>query len=887
MTSGANSLTKDQIEAWLDDHPDFTSDYFLRKATQSMINAWIADRVIRIAADDSRLGGIDRPPSRNSLKNDGEIARPASASSETSGGRKTPIRKISHEEINARHLPLKPMVSTDELGAPSFYTPETMSPTVPRKSVTVSRAAEKLRRISHYHNPMVNKPPPTEEVAGSDSVIDERDMIMELVLDIAMDLDVTSVSHRILQNVSILLDADRCSLFLMREKEGEKFLVSRLFDVNKKSSLEETIVLKNEIRINLGQGIAGLVGLTGNTLNIPDAYQDSRFNQTVDQKTGYKTRSILCMPIKDSGKKIVGVAQVINKSVGAFTKKDEKIFASYLGFCGIAIHNAQLFEKIQLENRRNEVLLDLARALFEEQVSLNVVMDTILTHTTSLLSCERSSVMLVDPTQPEDGFKQTFEHVSDEVQTVNHLGNCLNAEDKKNRRKVPFNIEITSYVRKTGQSLNVSDVTKDKRFIFEEDAELGFKTKSLLCVPIRDSLRQVIGVIQLLNKNRRTGYGFTKSDVQMLEAFAIFCGLGISNARIYEKTAKLAAKQQVVLEVLSYHAIAPANDALHLLQSDIRSSKSYDLLRYQFDDSVLSDHDTMKAAIRMFIDLNMIEKFHIDYRCLCRWIASVKRNYRNVRYHNWRHAFNVCQSAFCMMKTGGLSPVFSATEKLALLVACLSHDLDHRGTNNAFQAKVEHPLARLYSTSTMEHHHYNQCLMLLQSDGCEILSQLSSAEYAHVIKLIQHAIISTDLAIYFQKRQEFFDIVDRQQQNWSDNEHHKELLRGMLMTGTDVSAITKPWQIEYKVAQQVAEEFFEQGDIEKDRLHQEPVDMMNRKLKHKLPNMQVGFIDSICLPLYKALTKVNKGLQPMLDGCLDNKRNWEDLAQNPNSGKNF
>ena len=56
---------------------------------------------------------------------------------------------------------------------------------------------------------------------------------------------------------------------------------------------------------------------------------------------------------------IVGVAQVINKSVGAFTKKDEKIFASYLGFCGIAIHNAQLFEKVQLENRRNEVLKEI------------------------------------------------------------------------------------------------------------------------------------------------------------------------------------------------------------------------------------------------------------------------------------------------------------------------------------------------------------------------------------------------------------------------------------------------------------------------------------------------------------------------------------------------
>ena len=55
-----------------------------------------------------------------------------------------------------------------------------------------------------------------------------------------------------------------------------------------------------------------------------------------------------------------------------------------------------------------------------------------------------------------------------------------------------------------------------------------------------------------------------------------------------------------------------------------------------------------------------------------------------------------------------------------LLVACLCHDLDHRGTNNAFQSKVESPLAILYSTSTMEHHHFDQCVMILSSEGNNI-----------------------------------------------------------------------------------------------------------------------------------------------------------------------
>lgn len=101
---------------------------------------------------------------------------------------------------------------------------------------------------------------------------------------------------------------------------------------------------------------------------------------------------------------------------------------------------------------------------------------------------------------------------------------------------------------------------------------------------------------------------------------------------------------------------------------------------------------------------------------LCRWILSVKKNYRPVKYHNWRHALNVAQTMFAMLKTGKMERFMSELEILGLLVACLCHDLDHRGTNNAFQTKTESPLAILYTTSTMEHHHFDQCVMILNSE---------------------------------------------------------------------------------------------------------------------------------------------------------------------------
>ena len=94
------------------------------------------------------------------------------------------------------------MVSTDDFGSPSFYTPETQSPSLSRRSVPKmdKPRTNMTRRISHYHTPpMQYKNNSVDESENSTDVIDERDMIMELVRDIAMDLDVTSVSHRILQ----------------------------------------------------------------------------------------------------------------------------------------------------------------------------------------------------------------------------------------------------------------------------------------------------------------------------------------------------------------------------------------------------------------------------------------------------------------------------------------------------------------------------------------------------------------------------------------------------------------------------------------------------------------------------------------------------------------
>ena len=99
------------------------------------------------------------------------------------------------------------------------------------------------------------------------------------------------------------------------------------------------------------------------------------FFQEVDIMTGYRTRSMMCHPILDQNGEVIGVAQVINKGghcdAEVFGPNDEAIVQKYLPFCGIGLRNAQLYERSQLEVKRNQVLLDLAGVIFQVRLVIS------------------------------------------------------------------------------------------------------------------------------------------------------------------------------------------------------------------------------------------------------------------------------------------------------------------------------------------------------------------------------------------------------------------------------------------------------------------------------------------------------------------------------------
>ena len=129
----------------------------------------------------------------------------------------------------------------------------------------------------------------------------DLERILALTRAIGASKDLDGLLARIVDAVSELLDAERVSLWVVDAENRRLF--TRVAQGDGVGTLE----------IALGAGIAGTVGADGATINIPDAYQDERFNPSFDQKTGFRTRSILCRALRDASGRIAGLAQALNK----------------------------------------------------------------------------------------------------------------------------------------------------------------------------------------------------------------------------------------------------------------------------------------------------------------------------------------------------------------------------------------------------------------------------------------------------------------------------------------------------------------------------------------------------------------------------------------------
>jgi HD-GYP domain-containing protein (c-di-GMP phosphodiesterase class II) len=165
--------------------------------------------------------------------------------------------------------------------------------------------------------------------------IEKLTALLDVGKAMASERNLDRLLQLILGEVTRVMEAERSSLFLVDRERNELW-----------SKIAQGLEVR-EIRIKIGMGISGYVAQTGKTVNIPDAYTDPRFNQETDRRTGYRTRNILCAPMRNKHEEVIGVLQVLNKLDGAFTAEDEDLLLALSSQAAVAVENAILYEDIQ------------------------------------------------------------------------------------------------------------------------------------------------------------------------------------------------------------------------------------------------------------------------------------------------------------------------------------------------------------------------------------------------------------------------------------------------------------------------------------------------------------------------------------------------------------
>ncbi|MHB9040788.1 MAG: GAF domain-containing sensor histidine kinase [Melioribacteraceae bacterium] len=162
---------------------------------------------------------------------------------------------------------------------------------------------------------------------------DELQKIIKAAELVNSNLSVKEVLNNIVKVAVELTNADRGTLYLIDNEKNELW------------SLIAVGVETHEIRLKIGEGLAGYVAKSGETINIENAQDDPRFNSEYDRISGYKTQSVICFPIRNSRNEIIGVLQLLNNQSGKFSQRDEDFLIALSIHSAIAINNALMHQE--------------------------------------------------------------------------------------------------------------------------------------------------------------------------------------------------------------------------------------------------------------------------------------------------------------------------------------------------------------------------------------------------------------------------------------------------------------------------------------------------------------------------------------------------------------
>jgi adenylate cyclase len=408
------------------------------------------------------------------------------------------------------------------------------------------------------------------DVESKLQVVNQTLSMLDSVLDSqGFDAILNEMLRSITLKTGELLNADRTTIFLVDEEKDE------LWSIVAKDANGSHL----ELRFPLSVGIAGEAATQRKVVNIPyDFYDDprSRAAQEFDRKNHYRTYTMLAMPLVNEAGSLVAVVQLINKlklnpapdaaledkiDLAGFTAEDEQVFRDFAPSIRLILESSRSFYKATQQQRAASALMKATKALSQSGLDLEETLGKVMDEAKELMQADRSTLWLLDRDRHQLWTKIPINNSLQEI-------------------RIPMDAGFAGQVATTGEPVLIPfDLYEhaNAETARGTDQKTGYRTCSMLCMPVFNAAGELIAVTQLINKRRQGDYpaydpetypeapdcwraSFNRNDQEFMKAFNIQAGVALQNAKLFATVKQQEQMQRDILRSLSNGVISTDKD---------------------------------------------------------------------------------------------------------------------------------------------------------------------------------------------------------------------------------------------------------------------------------------------------------------------------------------
>ncbi|KAK2100919.1 cGMP-dependent 3',5'-cyclic phosphodiesterase [Saguinus oedipus] len=487
---------------------------------------------------------------------------------------------------------------------------------VERHTLVALRRVQALQQRGPSEAPRAvqNSPESAAEDQKDGAAYNDRDRKILQLCGELYDLDASSLQLKVLQYLQQETRASRCCLLLVSEdnlqlsckrggagrgtpvNEGE---IPRLSFNRGLHSVPQVIgdkVLGEEVSFPL-TGCLGQVVEDKKSIQLKDLTSEDV--QQLQSMLGCELQAMLCVPvISRATDQVVALACAFNKLEGdLFTDQDEHVIQHCFHYTSTVLTSTLAFQKEQ------KLKCECQTCGSTSPDDVSVLLQEIITEARNLSNAEICSVFLLD---------------QNELVAKVFDGGVV--DDESYEIRIPADQGIAGHVATTGQILNIPDAYAHPLFYRGVDDSTGFRTRNILCFPIKNENQEVIGVAELVNKIN--GPWFSKFDEDLATAFSIYCGISIAHSLLYKKVNEAQYRSHLANEMMMYHMKVSDDEYTKLLHDGIQPVAAIDsnFASFTYTPRSLPEDDTSMAILSMLQDMNFINNYKIDCPTLARFV---------------------------------------------------------------------------------------------------------------------------------------------------------------------------------------------------------------------------------------------------------------------------